>query len=569
MRRVLKLLNRTLFKQLIGGFGLSLAIGGVVTLWMNYGLVQSDLNRQVERRAQSITQGLQFATEGLIEVGYDSMLDRVVSNYASLPDVVEVAIVDPEGMVLSHNRIIAINQPYQSVRPDLGDLVARAAQTGQMLNQRLVLGEESVLVEVLPFNSLLFGATTERGVAIAIINLQEMHQQARQTLLKSMAVFMLAIAGVLLIGGLLLRKNVIAPLLALNQAVESSQQTGNFQLYERLPANEIRYLARSFERVFHQLATYEQLEQEIEHRRQAEAALRTSERNEREKSQQLEQAIEELRDAQIQLIQTVKMSGLGNMVAGIAHEINNPVTFIKCNLSYVQRYVQELLTLVNLYSNANPTPDAAIEHYRQEIELDFIEEDLEQILRSMRTGTERIAAIVVSLRNFSRLDEAERKAVDIHEGIDNALMLLQHRLQDPDQGRMTEIIKHYDCLPRVECYAGLLNQVFLNILENAVDAVDACCDRASQIEIQTRMLERDRVQIQICDNGDGIPQAVQGKLFDPFFTTKPVGQGTGLGLSMSYKIVVEKHHGQLHCQSQLGQGTTFAIEIPTSLGTKI
>ncbi|MEH1858485.1 MAG: ATP-binding protein [Nostoc sp.] len=271
------------------------------------------------------------------------------------------------------------------------------------------------------------------------------------------------------------------------------------------------------------------------------------------------------------------MSSLGQLVAGVAHEINNPVNFIYGNLTPAKEYTQDLLSLLQLYQSHYPEPVLEIEDFAERIELDFLKSDLPQTINSMKVGADRIREIVLSLRTFSRLDEAEMKAVDIHEGIDSTLMILQSRLKGNDQRLTIEIIKEYGKLPLVECYAGQLNQVFMNILSNAIDALEESfiiCpilgENARSIEqrtspqicIRTQLQEPNQVTIRITDNGLGIPEDVKKQLFDPFFTTKPIGQGTGMGLAISYQIITERHGGSLECISQLGQGAEFVIKIP-------
>jgi signal transduction histidine kinase len=282
-----------------------------------------------------------------------------------------------------------------------------------------------------------------------------------------------------------------------------------------------------------------------------------------EKNIQLQQTLQELQHAQTQLIQQEKMSSLGQLVAGVAHEINNPINFIHGNLSPANEYVQNLLELLQLYQTNYPYPDAEILTFAQTIDLEFIAEDLPKILFSMRTGTNRIREMVLSLRNFSHLDEAEIKAVDIHEGIDSTLLILQNRLQVQSDHPEIKIIKEYGNLPLVECYPGKINQVFINIIANAIDALEY--QSSSHILIRTETTIENNILIRIIDNGVGIPENLRSHLFEPFFTTKPVGKGIGLGLSISYQIVVEKHGGKLLCNSTVGQGTEFIIEIPTKL----
>lgn len=296
-------------------------------------------------------------------------------------------------------------------------------------------------------------------------------------------------------------------------------------------------------------------------------------RQTQEQADQLSKALYNLQQTQTQLIQTEKMSSLGQLVAGVAHEINNPVNFIYGNLSHVSEYTEDLLSMLELYQQECPNPSQEIFRHAEEIDLEFTIEDLPKTLASMKIGVDRIRQIVMSLRNFSRLDEAEMKAVNIHEGIDSSLLILQHRLKVKSDSPDIIIVKEYGDLPLVECYAGQLNQVFMNVLSNAIDALEHHQESAaephhSQITIRTHVGELKgnvkSVVIHIADNGTGIPEAVRARVFDPFFTTKPVGKGTGLGLSISYQIVVDKHNGVFKCDSQPGVGTEFWIEIPVS-----
>jgi len=301
---------------------------------------------------------------------------------------------------------------------------------------------------------------------------------------------------------------------------------------------------------------------DITSRKLAEATLVDSESRLKEQALDLEQALKDLQSTQAQLIQTEKMSSLGQLVAGIAHEINNPVNFIHGNVNYASDYITKLIDLINLYGKYNPEPAVEILNKINEIDLDFILMDLPKLLKSMQVGTDRIATIVLSLRNFSRLDEADLKAVNIHDGLDNTLLILQYNLKNKAGSIVIDIVKDYGDLPLVECYAGQLNQVFMNILSNAIDAFPKFAEN-STIQISTKLIG-DRVVILIADNGSGMTAETQKRLFDPFFTTKPVGQGTGLGLAISYQIIIEKHGGSLQCQSELGKGTEFRIEIPIS-----
>jgi signal transduction histidine kinase len=283
-----------------------------------------------------------------------------------------------------------------------------------------------------------------------------------------------------------------------------------------------------------------------------------------DRTQVLQETLVNLQQSQTQLIQAEKMSGLGQMVAGIAHEVNNPINFIYANISPAQMYANDLLQLFQLYAQHYPIPVDDIKAYQEEIDLEFLAKDLPNLMNSMKVGAQRIRDLVLSLRNFSRLDESEFKAIDLHEGLESTLLILQHRLTPHANCPNIKVIKEYDDLPLVDCYASLLNQVFMNLIANAIDALEeeGTTGSTATIQIRTRRSDEDHVTICIADNGMGIPESVQQKLFDPFFTTKPVGKGTGLGLSIAYQIIVEKHRGKLWCQSTEGKGTEFWIELP-------
>jgi PAS domain S-box-containing protein len=305
-----------------------------------------------------------------------------------------------------------------------------------------------------------------------------------------------------------------------------------------------------------------------------------AEAREREKTQELEQTLLELTQTQSQLIQSEKMSSLGQLVAGVAHEINNPISFVYGNIDHASGSIQDLLDLINCYQQHYPNPSDEILEKMEEINFNFVINDLPKLLASMKIGAERIRDIVLSLRNFSRLNEADRKIVDIHEGIESTLLILRHQLKPKNEYSEIELIKEYGKLPEVECYPGYLNQVLMNLIANAIDALEErrvhkFRDRSQAsplIRIHTEVKEDSssltdesdvsHVLIHITDNGMGMTEEVRCHLFDPFFTTKPIGKGTGLGLSISYKIIVEKHHGQLLIKSELGQGSEFIIELP-------
>ncbi len=291
---------------------------------------------------------------------------------------------------------------------------------------------------------------------------------------------------------------------------------------------------------------------------------------EQDKSQQLRESLQTLQQTQAQLVQTEKISSLGQLVAGVAHEVNNPVGFIAGNLSIANQYIEDLLELLSLYQANVPSPPDEIETFQEDIDLDYLLEDLPKMITSMELGTDRIRDIMQSLRNFSRTDSADKKPVNVHEGIETTLMILQHRFKANAERPTIEVVKKYEDLPLVECYSGQLNQAFMNLLANAIDALDESNQGKNYAEIETNpnvitirtSSDEDKVTIRIADNGPGMPEEVRSKLFNAFFTTKPEGKGTGLGLSISHQIVTETHGGNLYCLSSPGNGAEFVIELP-------
>ncbi|UBF23836.1 HAMP domain-containing protein [Kovacikia minuta CCNUW1] len=369
----------------------------------------------------------------------------------------------------------------------------------------------------------------------------------------------LAVASVL---GVFTSRWITRPILRLIQASKAMASGNLNQSVETSNIRELNILSNSFNHMSGRLnelfTALEHSKEELENRVEARTA-------------ELKTTLKELQRTQSQVIQSEKMSSLGQLVAGVAHEINNPVNFIHGNLNHVQECTEDLLGFVQLYQQQVPHPPAEIQVAAEDIDLEFLQDDLPKMLASMKLGTDRIRQIVLSLRNFSRMDEAEYKAVDIHEGIDSTLLILQHRLKAKPEQPEIEVVRDYDRLPLVECYAGQLNQVFMNILVNSIDAIEennakhtyqVLKDNPGRITIRTAVIDAMWVEVTIADNGGGIPEEIQQQIFDPFFTTKPLGKGTGMGMSISYQIVTEKHSGKLECVSTLGEGTEFRIRIP-------
>ncbi|HEY9726516.1 MAG TPA: ATP-binding protein [Chroococcales cyanobacterium] len=382
---------------------------------------------------------------------------------------------------------------------------------------------------------------------------------------------------------LLDRKTIVWPsawIVEMNALVDNFQcMAGTLeQKFQEIRSAKEQLEQRVQERTRELSAKNQELAAEVTERQRVADALQESETLLRAQTKKLKNTLRKLQRTQAQLVQTEKMSSLGQLVAGVAHEINNPVSFIYGNIIHARDYTQDLIRLIQLYQQHYPNSVPAIQAEIEATELEFVIEDMPKLLDSMQAGAKRIHQIVESLRNFSRLDESDMKEVDIHEGIESTLMLLQNRLKAPPfaQGvkypAMT-VIKEYGQLPVVECYPGQLNQVFMNILVNAIDAIDeqfshkdgetlSSLPSSPWIRIRTEQIEADWLAIRIANNGTGITEEHSSKLFDPFFTTKPIGQGTGLGLSIAYQIIVKKHGGKLYCIAGQKQGAEFVIELP-------
>lgn len=375
----------------------------------------------------------------------------------------------------------------------------------------------------------------------------QINANTRTTTLLCLGALVLAI-----IIGYFTSHHIARPILRVNQATQAMASGNLNQSVDLTNIQELNTLAYSFNYMAGQLresfTALENSKAELENRVE-------------ERTIELKNAFIELQRTQAQVIQSEKMSSLGQLVAGVAHEINNPVNFIHGNIIHLNEYIEDLTRMIQLYQERHPGDDPEVEELAAEIDLEFLITDLQKMLSSIKMGTERIRTIVLSLRNFSRIDEAEFKAVDIHEGIESTLLILQHRLKQNRESGGISVIREYGNLPAVECYPGQLNQVFMNILVNAMDAVDES-NIPGKITITTKTIDSQWIEIAIADNGGGISASVKERIFDPFFTTKPIGKGTGMGLAISYRIIMEKHHGKLDCFSHPGEGTQFIIQLP-------
>ena len=438
--------------------------------------------------------------------------------------------------------------------------------------------------QLLNNNQGLFYFTDDRGInwlsynirlenqwgAIVLKQQAEVFAQVRDFWKIAITIAIISTVAMAILMGLLAHR-LIQPIGDLTEAAFLVSQGKWHRQVQVRGRDELAVLARTFNGMAEALKESFSLLTEIN------KELRASEEREREKATALEQSLQKLQQTQSQLIQSEKMSSLGQIVAGVAHEINNPVNFIHGNLVHLRQYIQDLLELIELYQKNETQPPVEIVEKIEDIELDFIKEDFDKLIGSAQIGSNRIREIVKSLRIFSRLDESELKSVDINAGIDSTLMLLRHRLKGQPGYPDIEVITTYEELPLVECYSGQINQVLMNIINNAIDAFHEYFynhkiklkPELPQIEIQTKVKDKHWVSIHISDNGSGINEEIQHKIFDPFFTTKSVGKGTGLGLAISYQIIVENHKGKLEFSSLSEKGTEFIITIPIKLGDKL
>jgi two-component system, NtrC family, sensor kinase len=499
-------------------------------------LLQNLQNTVFEARSHAARLPAVLGNAVWLQYEHDRFVQQINQAKILIAEIQFFALKNPDSLAIKEKDLQSRLQRYTIVidyyaqltklqlkEAEVGNLPANRIESAQLQMLRNRSGEEAIVLDKLAEN------LTEQIAEIEVLKLQ-----GAEALEDAEGLRNRIILGSMVISGLLAvlladktSRAIAQPLESVTSVAQQVARESNFNLQVPVTTeDEIGVLAASFNELIQRVSDY----------------------------------TEELKQTQSQLIQTEKMSSLGQMVAGIAHEINNPVNFIGGNIDHANRYIQDLADLVTLYQAYYPNPPEEIQDCIEDIELDFLSKDLPKTLASMKMGADRIREIVVSMRNFSRLDDGYMKPADIHEGIDSTLIILNHRLK---QG--IEVIKEYANLPPVECYGAQLNQVFMNVLGNAIDALEEVkkADKAFSptIWICTEVTADNAVTVKIRDNGPGITAATAQQIFDPFFTTKSIGKGTGLGLAISYQIVA-KHQGKIEMNSQIGDGTEFAITLP-------
>jgi len=566
------------------GYGYSLAIGiavlGTVVGWVSGDYYQKQAQEQlaIAQKQQYLFSELENAINAMrlhpqrlvAVLGESIWFDYETAKFLEDVNRVKALLFEfesfmnssPHNLVIDTTELKNLLEDYETNTSSYTQLIQalwRQIEPANLKQEEIQAAEQQLLTSIrgktvidlsVKFDRLSENLTRLRVAAEAQqMQAQEGVEQAEALRKQIIIVSMLLSVVIAAVLALVTSRAIARPLQAVTQVARSITQESNFDLRSPVTTeDEVGSLATSLNQLVQWVSDYTH---ELEQARQ------TLEERVEERTQELEKALQNLQQTQAQLIQTEKMSSLGLLVSGIAHEINNPINFIHGNLLYTNQYSQELLALIDLYQQQYPNPEPTIQTQIEVIDLDFLKDDLPKILSSMEMGTDRIQKIVRSLRNFSRLDEAEIKAVDIHEGIDNTLLILNHRLK---QG--IEVSNKYGDLPLVPCYPAKLNQVFMNILANAIDALISDNSQSiKQIVIQTQRVTHHEIRIGIWNSGSGIPSNIKDKLFDPFFTTKPIGKGTGLGLTICHQII-EEHNGKIEVISEPGQGTEFAIALP-------
>lgn len=501
-------------------------------------LLQNLQNTVFEARSHAARLPAVLGDKVWLQYEHDRFVLQINQAKSLISEIKLISTENPDWLAIEHKNLQSILQRYAMVidyyaqiiklqlkESEVWHLPANRIESAQLQMLRTSSGEEAIALDNVTDNLTELIAAVEIQKLQGVEALEEAEGLRNRIILGSMVIS--ALIAVLLADKT--SRAIAQPLESVTNVAQQVAHESNFNLQVPVTTeDEIGVLAASFNQLIQRVSDYTQ----------------------------------ELKETQSQLIQTEKMSSLGQMVAGIAHEINNPVNFIGGNIDYANRYIEDLADLVTLYQAYYPNPPDAIQERIEDIELEFLREDLPKTLCSMKMGADRIREIVVSMRNFSRLDDGQMKPADIHEGIDSTLVILNHRLK---QG--IQVIKEYGNLPLVDCYGAQLNQVFMNVLGNAIDALEEVkkADKAFSptIWICTEVTADNTVTVKIRDNGPGIADASAQQIFDPFFTTKSIGKGTGLGLAISYQIVA-KHQGKIEMNSQIGQGTEFAITLPVA-----
>ena len=498
---------------------------------------------------------------GTVVVG--TLLNR---NYQLVDQITKVSGVTT-ATLFAYDWRVSTNVPNDDAKTRaIGTRVARKVAESVLERKQTFMGQVNIVgksyrAAYAPIYSHYHQINSTQVKPIGIYYVGNPETKVQQTL-KS-----LALTGYSIGGGFILLAIIIAIPGAnafsrsIRELTKFAQSIGRGELHVRLQISKRRDEIGILEKELNYMA--QQISINIQTRAANELKIRAS-------AQELQNALKELKVAQTQLVQNAKMSGLENLVAGIAHEINNPVSFIYGNISCTKEYIQNLIYLIKLYQSNYPNPPEQINGALKEVDFDFMQQDIPKILNSMTNGAQRICRIVESLRAFSRMDEAEYKLVNLHNNIDCILDLINYKLQPKSSFPAIKIIKEYEHIPEIECYAGQLNQVFMNLFNNAIDAIEEAFAKNimttnPEIHIKTKVVQHDTqnyIQIIIADNGIGIADDIQQSIFDPFFTTKPVGKGTEMGLAISYQIVTEKHHGTLKCISTPEKGAKFIIQIP-------
>lgn len=535
-----------------------LAVGAVLTV-SSLSLLRerNSFHTELERQAELILDALAAATSNALYFNQFEIASEIIHNLdPSFQDeqfLVRVQLYQTDGRVIAE---AFTEEPLTfHLEPD-------------RLGQRILVSEQSVL-EWHP-NTLTMGKPIWVGETIVgglslTLSTGPLQAKLRKTLIQGLVVVLIMILSSIYLARLLSR-SITQPLQKLIMGTQRITE-GQWQYRITLHTNdELKTLADAFNQMGERLHTlFESLESQAD-------ALKQSRTLAHIRADKLEKTLQELHQTQAQLIHQAKMAGLGQMVAGIAHEINNPVNFIQGNIEPAQSYIESLLALIELYQKHLPQPPPEIVAEQNAIDLPFLKQDIAKLLMSMQVGAERITEIVKSLRTFSRLDEAICKTVNLHDCLDSTLLILEHRLKAHGRHPEIKVVKDYGELPLVECFASQLNQVLMNLLANAIDALEAKATKAAstapeqtllQICISTAVSAKNQVSIQIQDNAGGIPDTLQSRIFEPFYTTKPVGKGTGLGLSISHQIVTELHKGHISCQSIPGESTCFIVKIPS------